>query len=59
MCAFIKSKFDYSVVNLPSEFVSLEVICLDIISSATKHRYICAYRPPAYNIECTELLIRF
>ena len=58
VCAFINCKFDYSVVNLPSEFVSLEVICLDIISSGTKHRYICAYRPPAYNTECAELLIR-
>ena len=41
VCAFINCKFDYSVVNLPSKFVSLEVIGLDIISSAAKHRYMC------------------
>ena len=41
VCAFINCKFDHSVVNMLSEFVSLEVICLDIISSATKQVYMC------------------
>ena len=58
VCVFIDCKLDYTVVGLPDEFKSLEIICVDVISVASKHRYICAYRPPSYNMESTELLIR-
>ena len=58
VCVFIDCKLDYTVVGLPDEFKSLEIICVDVISVASKHRYIRAYRPPSYNMESTELLIR-
>jgi hypothetical protein len=58
VCVFVDCKLDYSIVDLPAKYVSLELICLDILQGTTKHRYICVYRPPSYDVASTELIIQ-
>ena len=50
ICVFVKKGHSYTVVNLPKEFAHLELVCIDIICQYMKHRFICVYRPPSYEM---------
>ena len=41
------------ILYLPQDFTQLEGICVDVIHSRYKHRFIAVYRPPHYDVLCT------
>ena len=57
VCVFIKSNLCYNIVKIPIEFAQLEIICLDITINKLKQKFICAYRPPSFDLLCTNNLI--
>lgn len=58
VCVFIDNSLIYFVVSLLDEFASLEVVCIDVLQGNDRHRYICIYRPPSYDIVQTGLLTK-
>ena len=52
MCIYIK-KLIYFHVQLPQQYLHLEVLCIDILCNNYKHRFICVYRPPSYDAKLT------
>lgn len=50
MCAFVKHGYSHVSIPLPLEFSHLEVLCFDMLCNAFKHRFICVYRPPDYDL---------
>ena len=51
--AFIDKQLNFVPIALPQDFTQLEVICVDVIRSCYKHRFIAVYRPPHYDLQCT------
>ena len=50
VCAFIKYGYSYICISLPQEFLHLEVLCFDLLCIDFKHRFICVYIPPNYDL---------
>ena len=57
LCAFISKKLIYFHVQLPQQYLHLEVLCINILCNNHKHRFICVYRPPSYDAKLTFDLI--
>ena len=57
VCAFISTKLIYFHVQLPQQYLHLEVLNIDILCNNYKHHFICVYRPPSYNAKLTSDLI--
>ena len=53
VCAFIDKQLNFVPIALPQDFAQLEVICVDVICSRYKHRFIVVYRPPHYDLQYT------
>ena len=51
--AFIDKQLNFVSIALSQDFTQLEVICVDIIRSRYKHRFIAVNRPPHYDLQCT------
>ena len=54
VCAFIKHGYSYICISLPQKFSHLEVLCFDLLCNDFKHRFICVYRPPNYDLQQTK-----
>ena len=51
--AFLSKKLIYFHVQLPQQYLHLEVLCIDILCNNYKHRFIRFYRPPSYDAKLT------
>ena len=50
VCAFVKHVYSCIRVSLPQEFSHLEALCFNMLCNEFKNRFICAYRPPNYDL---------
>ena len=58
VCAFIKDCIDFVPINVPSQYVQCEVLCVDIhMGCSFKHRFITVYRTPGLDLCATDHLI--
>ena len=53
LCVFISKGLIYFHVQLPQQYLHLELLCIDILCNYYKHRLICVYRPPSYDAKQT------
>ena len=49
VCIFVRNSLQYVIIQILQEFVELGILCVDIIFSAYKQRFIVLYRLPFYN----------
>ena len=56
--AFIKGCIDFVPINVPSQYVQYEVLCVDIhMGCSFKHRFIAVYRTPVLDLCATDHLM--
>ena len=53
VCAFLTKDLIYFRLQLPLQYLHLEVLCTDILCNNEKHRFIYIYRQPVYDAKQT------